>query len=155
MTSCDYGRAYADNYKGTVRALQRRGLSFTEAEEIAQAAWVKGWQRSSQLLDSARITSWVRTIAINLWRDVQRRQCRICTLGADHDELPSAHESLASIDLDRIIEMSSPPQREVLRKLLAGYSTNEIAHLLGISLGAAQHRISRARAVIRRMSVDA
>src|SRR5258708_36680260 len=121
MTSCDYARAYADGYKATVRMLQRRGLNLTEAEEIAQAAWVKGWQRSGQLHDARRITNWVRKIAINLWRDVQRREGRLCTLGSDHDALASAQVSLASIDLDRVIEMASPSQREVLRQLLARY----------------------------------
>ncbi len=45
MTREEYGAAYKKGYNLTVRFLVSRGLSYDSAQETAQAAWVKGWER--------------------------------------------------------------------------------------------------------------
>ena len=51
MTREEYGAAYKKGYNLTVRFLVSRGLSYDSAQETAQAAWVKGWERLGQLRD--------------------------------------------------------------------------------------------------------
>jgi hypothetical protein len=45
MTREEYGTAYQKGYNLTVRFLVSRGLSYDSAQETAQAAWAKGWER--------------------------------------------------------------------------------------------------------------
>ena len=51
MTREEYGKAYQKGYNLTVRFLVSRGLAYDAAQETAQAAWVKGWERIGQLRD--------------------------------------------------------------------------------------------------------
>jgi DNA-directed RNA polymerase specialized sigma24 family protein len=57
----------------TVRFLESRGSARDSAEEIAQAAWVRGWERIEQLRDVAMVFTWVNTIALNIFRSDCRR----------------------------------------------------------------------------------
>src|SRR5580693_7469808 len=45
MTAEEYGSAYKKGYVRTVRLLVTKGLSWDGAQEAAQAAWVKGWEK--------------------------------------------------------------------------------------------------------------
>jgi DNA-directed RNA polymerase specialized sigma24 family protein len=38
------------------------------AEDVAQAAWLQGWQKLHQLRDERMILSWVNAIALNYHR---------------------------------------------------------------------------------------
>ena len=49
MTRDEYGAAFQQGYERTVASLMARGAHCDEAREIAQEAWVKGWERLSQL----------------------------------------------------------------------------------------------------------
>jgi DNA-directed RNA polymerase specialized sigma24 family protein len=66
MTRKEYGDAYTAAFQTTKRLLQRRGAFNDLAEEVAQAAWVHGWERLHQLRDSGVVVSWVAAIAIHL-----------------------------------------------------------------------------------------
>lgn len=147
-TDAKYSRAYESGFSRTIRALRRKGLSFEDAQELAQAAWSRGWERLAQLRDPDQIEAWIKTIAFNMLRDRQSRQLalpfeEVIERGAMPDT------SVVAIDIYRAILLSSSTHREVLDKLVAGYSTIEISQHLGISPGAAYHRIARARAFVR------
>jgi hypothetical protein len=49
MTTEEYGIAYKKGYIRTIRFLVRQGMSWDCAKELAQAAWVRGWERRRQL----------------------------------------------------------------------------------------------------------
>ena len=49
LTREDYALAYKDGYSKTVRFLASTGAPMELAEEVAQAAWARGWERLSQL----------------------------------------------------------------------------------------------------------
>ena len=74
MTTEEYGNAYQRGYNLTVRFLVSRGLTYDSAQETAQAAWVKGWERLGQLRDSKMVLTWMNSIALNIHRSFMRRE---------------------------------------------------------------------------------
>jgi DNA-directed RNA polymerase specialized sigma24 family protein len=73
MTCEEYGNAYKKGYNLTVRFLVSRGLTYDGAQETAQAAWVKGWERLAQLRDANMVLTWMNSIALNIHRSCVRR----------------------------------------------------------------------------------
>lgn len=74
MTTDEYGSAYKNGYVLTARLLVGRGLSWDGARETAQAAWVRGWEKRSQLRDVNMVVTWINTIALNIYRSDLRRE---------------------------------------------------------------------------------
>ena len=68
MTTDEYGQAYQSGFNLTVRFLVSRGLSYDSAQETAQAAWAKGWERLGQLRDQSMVLTWMNSIALNIHR---------------------------------------------------------------------------------------
>ncbi len=68
MLRTDYAEAFETGYGATRRFLLARGAPLEEAEEIAQAAWARGWEFREQLRDPGLVSYWVNSIARNLFR---------------------------------------------------------------------------------------
>src|ERR1700690_4541050 len=98
MTVEAYGKAYQHGFNRTIRLLLSRGARSECAQEAAQAAWAKGWERIDQLRNESVVTAWVNTIALNCYRSVMRNENHQLAL----TELPATTDvNLASIDLER------------------------------------------------------
>jgi len=142
MTVEAYGEAYQHGFDRTIRLLLSRGARSECAVEAAQAAWVKGWERISQLRNESVVTTWVNTIALNCYRSVLRSENQQLPLM----ELPtSADVNLSAIDLERVLASCRPSDRQLFEDYLQGYPIEEIAHRTGISYTAARIRLLRAR----------
>lgn len=63
MSQEQYGEAFRQGYPLTLRFLLSRGAAADIAEEMAQAAWVKGWECRAQLQRPHMIGAWVNSIA--------------------------------------------------------------------------------------------
>ncbi len=146
MTREEYGSAYQRGYSLTVRFLVSRGLTYDSAQETAQAAWVKGWERLGQLRDSKMILTWMNSIALNLHRSFVRREPFLQTL----PELPTPPRiNLAAIDVRRILQTCKKNERLVLqRHYLEGYKVQEIARAHGWTETAVRIRLLRARRAV-------
>lgn len=143
MTTEQYGSAYKKGYVRTVRLLVTRGLSWDSAQETAQAAWVRGWERLAQLRDSKMVVSWINTIALNMYRSSLRREPFL-------QELPEVlippTVNLAAIDVQRILKSCKKNDRLVLQgRYLEGHKVQEIAQAQGWSETAVRIRLLRAR----------
>jgi RNA polymerase sigma-70 factor, ECF subfamily len=68
MTVSDFALAYEEGFRKTVRLIRFHGASVDIAEEVAQAAWARGWQYRRQLQEPKSAGAWVNTIALNLFR---------------------------------------------------------------------------------------
>jgi DNA-directed RNA polymerase specialized sigma24 family protein len=68
MTQEGYGQAYQQGFGRTVRLLRSRGASMDNAEDAAQAAWLRGWQKIDQLRDEGMIVSARRLRRLSLPR---------------------------------------------------------------------------------------
>jgi len=148
MTAQEFGSAYGLGLKKTVRALVNAGIPSDRAEDLAQTAWVRGWEKRDQLRDSALVTGWVIAIAFNLIRAELRDLNRIWPL--------EGHESVCEIDLavmdaDHICELCEPRHRSLVRGVFRlGRDREEMAAELGISRSAVNSRLSRALRSLRK-----
>ena len=151
MSREEFGVAYKRGYNTTVRFLVSRGVSYDSAQETAQAAWVKGWERLSQLRDPSMVLTWMNSIALNLHRSCMRREPFLQTL----PELSTPPKvNLAAIDVRRILKTCRKNDRMVLqRHYLEGYKVQEIAQANGWTETAVRIRLLRARrAVYKRLA---
>jgi RNA polymerase sigma factor (sigma-70 family) len=143
MTQEQYADAYSGAFERTVRFLVSRGVSGDSAEESAQAAWARGWERRDQLRDPRRLLTWINAIALNLFRNGCRRR--------ETSELPAEipvppHTSPRTIDLRRVIEKCTPAEREMLLKhYLGGYTSKELAGEEDCTATAVRVRLLRLR----------
>ena len=142
MNREEYGNAYEQGFRLTVRFLVSRGLFAEAAEETAQAAWAKGWERLAQLRNENMLLTWVNSIALNLYRGIRRKP-----LLQPLPELSApARVNLAAIDADRILMLCKPADRVVLQKrYLEGWGIRDIARNHGWSETAVRIRLVRAR----------
>ncbi len=143
MTREEYGSAYQKGYNLTVRFLVSRGLSYDSAQETAQAAWAKGWERLAQLREDNMVLTWMNSIALNIHRSYIRREPLLQTL----PELSTPPKvNLAAIDVRRILKCCKTNDKLVLqRHYLEGYKVQEIASSQGWTETAVRIRILRAR----------
>jgi len=146
MTQEEYGHAYRKGFGVTVRLLLSRGASADCAEDVAQAAWLRGWQKQEQLRDDRLVVSWVNTIALNYHRRSVKNEAR-------YQPLPElcGHIGidLAPLDATRILKSCRPPDRTLFEQQLSGFTTKEIANKQGVSETAIRIRFSRARRAVR------
>ena len=146
MTREEYGSAYKKSYERTVQFLVSRGLSPDSANETAQAAWARGWERLGQLRDSKMVTTWANTIALNMFRNSLRRKP---LLEIFPEVLDSSTIDLAAIDVKCILKTCKKNDRLVLeRHYLEGYTAREIASAHGWSETAVRIRLLRARRAV-------
>jgi RNA polymerase sigma factor (sigma-70 family) len=146
MTREDYGAAYQKGYSVTIGFLVSRGSARDAAEEIAQAAWVRGWERIEQLRDGSMIFSWLNTIALNILRSHCRRQ-PLLQINSDVAIAPATN--LARIDLRKILRSVKQSDRVILHRFYVdGFKVREIAEQEGCTETAMKIRLLRVRRTI-------
>lgn len=116
-----------------------------EAEEIAQAAWVRGWECREQLRDPSLVGFWVNSIARNLFR----ARFRSTPVNPIEDVDVTYNMNLEEIELHRLLERCSGRDRALLEKTLEGYSAEEIARTSGITSTGIRVRLLRIRQSLR------
>ena len=126
------------------------------AEEAAQEAFLRAWQRLHQYKPQFPFRSWIFSIAIHLALDALRREPE--TMDVDALDLQSAHpgpegalESKQRAEEVRQAVLALPPASRavlVLREY-QGLSYGEIAEVLGIPAGTVMSRLNYARRHLR------
>ena len=75
------------------------------AEDIAQDAFVRVFEKRSQFKPGAKFSNWLYTIAANLVRDAKRFQTRHPHLSLDSESSPGAGDALSN----RLVESAPDP----------------------------------------------
>jgi DNA-directed RNA polymerase specialized sigma24 family protein len=119
-----------------------------DAEEIAQAAWARGWEYREQLRDPNMVSFWVNSIARNLFRARFRGPLKVPIDGLH----PSYTMDLASLQLQQLLERCPRKDRNLLEQTLAGYSAEEIARGAGITSTGIRVRLLRIRQSLRQQT---
>ena len=146
MKRDDYAEAFETGYGATRRFLLSRGAPLDEAEEIAQAAWARGWEYREQLRDPGLVGYWVNSIARNLFR-ARFRSALAVPLDQAHE--PSYMFDTDKIDLHCMLDHCSHRDRVLFERTLEGYSAEEIAQTSGITSTGIRVRLLRIRQALR------
>jgi len=142
----EYGNAYIAGFDRTARFLMSRGVPPEHAEELSQAAWVRGWERLHQLRGESGVSTWVNTIALNLFRNELRRERPAQPLVKVQSNF---RMDIAAIDVGRILSYCRPGERALLEHQLDGATVNEVARVFGVTNTAIRLRLLRARRAVR------
>ena len=146
MTQEAFGQAYYAGFRKTVGLLRSRGASSDGAEDVAQAAWLRGWQKREQLRDDRLVVTWVNTIALNFHRRKIKSEARFEALS---DFCGQNGIDLAPLQATQILKFCRPLDRKLFEQQLAGVTTKEIAQQQGVSEMSIRIRFTRARRAVR------
>jgi RNA polymerase sigma factor (sigma-70 family) len=146
MERTQFAEAFEAGVSVTRRFLLSRGACADEADEIAQAAWARGWEHRKQLRDPSLIGYWVNSIARNLFRARFRTVQPVSIDGIEPFYVLGVEDDL---DLKKMLDRCGPRDRTLLEKSLHGYSAEEMATDEGISSTGIRVRLLRIRQNIR------
>lgn len=155
----DNVRILVENHARFLAFLKSRVESPAVAEEILQAAFVKGIERSGNIRDGESAVAWFYRLLRNALIDHYRRkgaerrgQERYLTENSEESmELDAALEGAVCECLTDLIPTLKPDYADVLRRVeLQGGSVASVALELGLTANNAAVRLHRARQALRR-----
>ena len=145
----------------------------SDAEDAAQEAFLKVFDKIHTFQKKSSFSTWFFTILSNICRDILRKKSRFPssvsinqTNREDEDfELQledtsyEPHENFVKKDamdvLNKALAQISDEHREVIiLRDIEGFDYEKIAEILGVSLGTVKSRISRARLSLRKILED-
>jgi len=115
------------------------------AEDAAQAAWERLWQKPPRLRDASKLRPWLLSVCANEARQAGRRRRRGAALEARAASgLPPVDLTADLADLQVALGRLSAPDRELLAlRFAVGLASAEIAEHLGLSPEGARSRLHR------------
>jgi len=130
-------------------ALTRLG-SDADAQDVVQDVFVKYMTVLPDFNDDAHEKAWLLRTTINHCTDYMRRQKIRSYLSIDEAHHVTADNQDGLSDMMFLLSMLSPIYRDVvIIHSLEGFSIEETAELLNISLSAVKMRLSRAREMLQ------
>jgi RNA polymerase sigma factor (sigma-70 family) len=151
MTAAHFGKAYETGIRRTMAFLISRGVANDDAEEVAQAAWLRGWERIGQLRNDSMLITWINAIALNHYRRALRTKGRYEEWKPAYDDIATTVLNWAAIDVSRILQACKPKDRYLLRAHLSGESPKDLARREGVTSAAIRIRMLRARRSAREL----
>ncbi len=151
-----FSELFRRHYQQVRRVCARKLRDIREADEIAQAAFVKAYERLDRCGGDRRFGAWVQVIANNLCIDHIRAQSRTTPTDEpvnEHDHIGSQNppedavlQSEQTAMINRALASLPDRQRDVVvARHVDGRRPPEIAAALGLSLGAVDSLLLRAR----------
>jgi RNA polymerase sigma-70 factor (ECF subfamily) len=165
-----YGDLVSRHRAGVVSVVFRMSGSLDLAEEAAQEAFLRAWQRLDGYKPQHSFRSWVYRIAINAALDMLRQPSSrreqvfsdlenpawedlgwVETLPADEDGPETTVETRQRAERVRraVLNLPAPSRSVLVLREYAGLSYTEIASSLGIPIGTVMSRLSSARSQLR------
>ncbi|HEY8314468.1 MAG TPA: sigma-70 family RNA polymerase sigma factor [Candidatus Baltobacteraceae bacterium] len=160
-------RAVEQYGKATYNFAYRLTRNEADARDLTQDAFIRVYRAWRSFQPGTSFLSWIYRIVTNLHRDELRR-----SKGRYQEEIPDDNapqeyagerplavtpiedyvEGQLSEPLARSLEALSPDQRQVVMLAdIEEYSYQEIAEIMGCSIGTVRSRLHRARALLRRL----
>lgn len=148
---------FVENHRRFLKFLEGRVGSREVAEELLQAAFVKGLERGGDLHDGESAVAWfyrlLRNVLVDHWRhrDAERRALeREAAEAASRIIPPPELEAALCECVPGLIPMLKDEYAEILRRVeMDGRSVGDAAADLGITPGNAAVRLHRARQALR------
>ena len=148
---------YEPLYRFAFSLVQREG----EARDLTQEVFARLANKSHQIEDKSRLKSWLFTTLYRAFLDLKRRDKRYphVEVGSVDAELPvsladpGAHLDAAAAR-HALMQVDEVYRAPLILFYLEEHSYLEIAEILGIPPGTVMSRISRGRAILRRLMED-
>lgn len=150
-----FAELFRRHYPAVKRVCARRLRDLREADEVAQASFVKAFERIDQCNGDRRFGPWVQVIAHRLCLDHLRARARVTPeedpiLEVDDVAPNGPEESVLRSERDAHLHtvLAALPDRQrkvVIARDLEGRRPGEIAAALGLSIGAVDSLLLRAR----------
>ncbi|MHB8703972.1 MAG: sigma-70 family RNA polymerase sigma factor [Candidatus Tyrphobacter sp.] len=163
-------RAMEQYGKATYNFAYRLTRNDSDAADLTQEAFIRVYRAWRSFVPGTAFLSWIYRIVTNLYRDELRRQKGRYQEEIPEDNAPQAFggsrplavepideylERQMSEPVAKALEALTPDQRAVL--VLADieeYSYQEIAEIVGCSIGTVRSRLHRARNQLRRLITE-
>jgi RNA polymerase sigma factor (sigma-70 family) len=144
----EYGRAYRTGYPVTIRFVLARGASPDIAEEIAQAAWVTGWEHRKELRNPDVVCIWVNSIAKNMLLRHFHDSRRLDPIS--DDTMITTREHSSGLEARCVLNKCRESERALLcTYYLEGHTAEEIAAQKGVTPTTIRVRLLRIRRSLR------
>ncbi|MBL8218597.1 MAG: sigma-70 family RNA polymerase sigma factor [Bryobacterales bacterium] len=156
MTPEAFGIAYEKGFAATIGFLLYRGARREEAEELAQAAWARGWEARTQLKEESRVLPWVNSIAYRNLCNARRRGGRFAELvEACAAAVSGAERARARVDCEKLLSKCEGLDRKLMvERYLEEREMGEMAERSGMTEVAVRVRLHRCRVGLKAL-VDA
>lgn len=151
---------YRQFYRYAMSVALRYGDDENEAIEITNDAFLKVFLNINRYDASKPFKPWFRRILINTAiNQVKKKQrFKLTQLMEAEFEIPSTEDILARIGFEELMKMVrslSLAYRTVFNMyVIDGYTHEEIATTLGISVGTSKSNLARAREKLRQLLID-
>jgi RNA polymerase sigma-70 factor (ECF subfamily) len=140
-----------------VRGLARRMAGPEAADELTQDIFVRAWQKLGTFRGESAFATWLHRLAVNViverFRTLGTMRDRFLADGEpvlDVQPAPARSRPDLGMDLDAAIARLPEGSRTVfLLHDVEGYRHDEVAGLLGISVGTSKSQLHRARHTLR------
>ena len=129
----------------------------SEAEELAQDAWVRAWERLGTFRGDAKFGTWMHRLIVNLLLDRRRSDARwrdrmVSLEDSDRAGLGATRTPTPDVRIDFERAVAALPEGARLVFMLhevEGFKHSEIAERLGIAVGTVKAQLHRARKLLQ------
>ena len=155
MAEHDFDQLYLTNYSRLVVQLYAVTGSLAEAEDAVQEAFARASVHWGRVAGYDSPEAWVRRVALNVAFTSMRRARRVVELLARTPPAPAPSLTPETLEVVEALKALPLPFRQVLAlHYLADLPVERVAGELGIAVGTAKSRLSRAREALARQLVD-
>ena len=141
---------------GRIHALARRMVGDDVAEDLTQEVFIRAWSKLGSFRGDARFATWLHRLAVNLLltrrETLRKREAKAVTADGVLDRLvaPRQRSPGAAVDLEAALARLPDGARQIFVLYdVEGYGHEEIAELVGISVGTSKSQLHRARMLLR------
>jgi RNA polymerase sigma-70 factor (ECF subfamily) len=151
-----FERLYREHV-GRVYALCVRMVDEQTAEDLTQEVFIRAWSKLGTFKGQSQFGTWLHRLAINHILSKRETQRKRESRNAGGDGLlarvmaPTRRSSGHALDLEQAIHRLPERARDVFVLYdVEGYSHDEIADTLGVSVGTSKSQLHRARMLMRK-----
>jgi len=150
-----FERLYRDNV-GRIYALCVRMVDEQSADDLTQEVFIRAWRKLHTFKGQSQFGTWLHRLAVNYVLSRRETQRRRESKNAGGDGLlsrvmaPTRRSSGHALDLENAIRRLPDRAKEVFVLYdVEGYSHDEVAETLGVSVGTSKSQLHRARMLMR------
>ena len=164
MTNQEYSTLFTQNYNKLFKFAKKLTRSEADAKDLLQETAMKAFTNRNQLDNSAKFKSWISTVLYNTYissfNKKKRRRNLMATNGASKELFfnvsstsNGAVANLAVEDIEKVTSNIGSKSMSTFKLYYKGYSYQEIADKLDISIGTVKSRINFCRTKMKKLLV--